>query len=95
MADLIFAEGINAYKPSDRAPEFVKANISIDAKKFQEWLQTHPELRDEKGLVRLVLKASAKEGNPYYLSVDTYKPADKPSASEDVPEDINPDDIPF
>jgi hypothetical protein len=82
MADIIFPEGISAFKPSERAPEFIKGNITVDAKKFQEWLQTHPELRDGEGRVRLVVKESAKEGNKWYLAVDTYKPEPKSDDAE-------------
>lgn len=101
MTDIIFPDGISAYKPSERAPSFIKANITLDAKKLQAWLQTHPELRDSEGRVRLVLKESAKEGNKWYLSVDTYK-ADTATATDnapalpDYPEDeITPEDVPF
>jgi hypothetical protein len=90
MADVIFAEGISAYKPHEKAPDFVKANITVDAKKFQEWLQTHPELRDAEGRVRLTVKESAKEGNKWYLAVDTYRPEPK---SEEA--GVKPEDIPF
>lgn len=91
MADITFPEGISAFKPNERAPDFVKASISIDVKKFQEWLQTHPELRDEKGYIKLSIKESSKEGNKWYLAVNTYRPEAK---TEDVPV-IDESGIPF
>jgi hypothetical protein len=81
MADMIFADGISVYKPREGRPDFIKGTISIDAVKLQQWLQTHPELRDDKGFVRLDIKESSKEGNPWYCSVDTYKP--KQEAAKD------------
>jgi hypothetical protein len=84
----VFPEGISAFKPHEKAPEFVKADISVDAVKFQEWLQTHPEARDAKGYVRLTLKAS-REGK-YYLAVNTYTHTD----NGDEPQ-LTKEEIPF
>lgn len=80
MADKIFSEGIYLNKVHDRAPEFVKANVSIHVKKAIEWLQTleHKGVIDEKGYIRL----SGKEGREgkRYFEVDTWKPEKKEEA---------------
>lgn len=89
MTDVVFAEGISAFKPHERAPEFVKANITVEAKKFQDWLQTHPELRDAEGRVRLSVLQSKEKGT-YYIAVDTYKP--EPKSEETV---ISEADVPW
>lgn len=58
--------GIWAYKPHENAPDFVKANFSIDSDKLQDWLRNYPDNQ-----IRLNLKES-RDGK-FYLEVDTYK----------------------
>ena len=67
-----FPKGIRAFKPHDKAPTFVKANISIEREELQMWM-------DQQGSkIKLQLK-EAKTGN-YYLELDTYvKPGGGPS----------------
>lgn len=82
MSDKQFVSGIRAFKPSDKAPAFIKANLTISKKELSEWLQTQP---DE---IRVNLKESQK--GTYYLDVDTYQPKERElKASEPG------DDLPF
>lgn len=94
MAEKVFAEGIYLKKPGEKAPDFIKANISIHVEKLTEWLKTQPV--DEKGYIRLVGKES--QGGKSYFEVDTWKPTKKEDgtkAPEYNEEEINPEDIPF
>ena len=70
MADKIFSEGIYLNKVSDRAPEFIKANISIHIEKAIAWLQA--QTPDEKGYIKLVGKES-NDGKRYFEH-DQWKP---------------------
>lgn len=90
MAEKTFAEGIYLNKLSDKAPDFVKANISIHVEKAIAWLKA--QTPDEKGYVRIVGKESKDKKT--YFELDTWKPSEK-KAPEFPEEEINPEDIPF
>ena len=83
----IFSEGIYLNTVHEKAPEFIKANVSIHIKKAIEWLQTleHKGVVDEQGYVRLVGK-EGREGKRYF-EVDTWKPTEK---KEEVTSDEQP-----
>ena len=60
-----FPNGIKAFKPNDKAPEFVKADILINKSELIQWLG------DKDNEVKLTLKLS--KGGTYYLEVNEYK----------------------
>ena len=60
-----FPNGINAFKPNDKAPEFVKADILINKSELIRWLD------DKDNEVKLTVKLSQK--GTYYLEVNEYK----------------------
>lgn len=65
MDNTKFPQGIRAFKPHEKAPTFVKANLTINREMLQVWMdQTGSE-------IKLQLK-EAKTGN-YYLELDTYQ----------------------
>lgn len=68
--EVVFAEGINFYKPGEKSPDFIKGNIVLDKEKLLKWLETMPN-----NVVRLDLKKSAK-GN-LYLSLNSWEPMKK------------------
>lgn len=98
MAQLTFPEGIRVFKPHERAPNSIVANILLNRDELITWLQKQDES------VRLDMKLSQK--GTYYCSVNDYKPnrggaepsvqiphsMARPSAVE---EEINVGDIPF
>ena len=43
MADKIFVNGLRIQKPRDNAPDFVKANISINRAELLSWLTAQPD----------------------------------------------------
>lgn len=94
MSDVKFVDGIRAYKPHQKAPDFVKADFQINAEELIKTLETGPEV------VRWTLKES-KSGT-YYLSVNDFKPkqggdqggGSAPPASGPPSDDFD-DDIPF
>lgn len=64
-----FPQGISAFKPNDKAPSFIKANISIKKADLIDWLNSQGDT------VKLDLKES-REGK-YYLSVNDFTPTQK------------------
>jgi len=87
MEDKIWVDGLRVYKPDERAPDFVKANLVINKAEMLAWLATQP---DDK--IKVQMK-EARSGN-YYAEVDTYQRQEKPA--EQLPVDDNfDDDIPF
>ena len=82
MSDITFAEGMKAYKPREKAPEFVKADIVIDVAKFTVFINDHAK---PDGTVRIQIK-EGKTGN-FYAALDQWT-ADAPKkeiTSEDGP----------
>lgn len=91
MEDKIWVDGLRVYKPDERAPDFVKANMVINKAEMLAWLATQP---DDK--IKVQMK-EARSGN-YYTQVDTYQRKENPAEQlpEQLPVDDNfDDDIPF
>lgn len=86
MSDTRLAEGIKFFDKNDRAPDFVLGNLSIDQKKFSEWVSG--EEPDGKGYIRLKI-LRAKSGIPY-IAIDDWKPNNEKS---DIP--VVDNDDPF
>ena len=89
--DKVWVDGLRVYKPDEKAPDFVKANIVINKAEMLAWLATQP---DDK--IKVQMK-EARSGN-YYTEVDTYQRKENPAEqlSEQLPVDDNfDDDIPF
>jgi hypothetical protein len=81
----IFTEGFYLNKVSERAPEFIKTNISIKLDQATPWLLGEARKHmDKDGFVRLVGKES--KGGKLYFEVDTYqKPTEAAApAADDV-----------
>lgn len=98
MADIEFADGFFVNEPNERAPDFVKCNISIDRERFIEFLQS----KDDEFVNLDVLEAKST-GN-WYAKVNNWKPTPQNSpAPEKEKEHGSPasftnefdDDVPF
>ena len=55
----------SVFKPNDKAPSFIKANLSIKKAELIEWLKSQGDT------VKLDLKES-KDSGKYYLSVNDF-----------------------
>lgn len=80
------------WPPHERAPEFIKGNLSIHVVTFAEWASQHT---DAKGFVKLDLKESRDK--TLYLSLNTWKKDEPPrddTKHQDEPRDER-DAIPF
>ena len=80
-----FPQGIQFFKPSEKAPEFVLGNIVLKRSELTDWMNN--EIND---IIRLDVKVSQK-GNTY-LSINNYVKPEKPIDPETKEK---PDSIPF
>lgn len=71
MADMIFVNGLRASKPRDKAPDFVKADLSINRPELITWLESQSG-----EWVNAQILDSKKNPGTWYVKVDTYD-ADK------------------
>lgn len=97
-----FVNGLRVFKPHEKAPDFIKLDMSIEVSDLLAWLGA----REEKEL-RIQVKESKK--GKLYAEVDNWKkehkserpayakkPVDDGLPKVDYPtEDINPEEIPF
>lgn len=81
---LIFAQGVNFYKPRDNAPASIKGNITISIKELLKFANENG-LED---MVRLDLRKSESKGT-LYLTLNTWKP-EKPQGLEKQGNAIDP-----
>jgi hypothetical protein len=91
MADkeIEFVDGLFVKAPNPKAPDFVKAQISIKVEDLGKWLRAkYKESLENEGWINLDVKES--KGGKWYAAVSNYKPNEKGGKSS--PPD---DDIPF
>ena len=74
----VFAEGVFFSKPREGAPDFIKGNVSLDARVI-DFYNKH---KNNGGYVNLDLKES--KGGKLYLEVNEWEPKAK-DASDDSP----------
>ena len=87
MSDKIFVDGLIAKKPSDKAPDFVKANLSIKVEDLGKFLREKYKAGEE--WVNVDIKES--QNGKWYAEVNTWKPEKKeeaPKGGEDFDQDI-------
>ena len=82
--EIEFVDGLIVKKPNEKAPDYVKASISIKVEDLGKWLRAKYKAGDE--WVNIDVK-EAKSGK-WYAAVSTFKPK-----SKDKNEDA--DGIPF
>lgn len=92
MSEVKFPEGIKAFKPNEKAPSFIKVNLSLNKADLTKWLSTQGDT------IKLDVKESAK--GTYYLSVNDYTPAQKDAIqsaeySKKVAIESDEDSLPF
>ena len=84
MNDTVFVDGFIAKAPHERAPDFVKASVSIKMKDLIEFAKQH----HKDGWLNIDIKES--RGGKYYAALNTWEP----KKQEDPKDDFN-DEIPF
>ena len=93
MSDIKFIDGLIVKAPHERAPDFVKARLSIKRADLIAWLQAQ-----EGEWVNAEVKVS--KGGKWYAAVDEWKPeqrgeAPAPRAEKPASAPLPDDDIPF
>lgn len=85
-----YISGLFVFSPHEKAPDFVKARLSLSPDRLAEWLAANKDLANEKGFIPIDI-LEGKDGR-WYAKVNDWKPEER----EEVPSDeINPDDVPF
>ena len=91
MADKKFIPGLSAKAPNDRAPEYVKAKLSIKRAELAAWLQ-----QQDGEWINADVKVST--GGKWYVELDTWKPEKRdghqPPAAP-APSFDDDEDLPF
>jgi hypothetical protein len=87
--EIEFVDGLIVKAPNPKAPDFVKASISIKVEDLGKWLRAKYKAGDE--WVNIDVK-EAKSGK-WYAAVSTFKPKSKEQREAAAPRDE--DDIPF
>ena len=90
--EIEFVDGLIVKAPHERAPDFVKANISIKVEDLGKWLRGKYKAGEE--WVNVDVKV-AKSGK-WYAAVSTYKPKEQAPTQKPAGkiQDME-DDIPF
>ena len=70
MADIEFVEGLLVKAPHPKAPDYVKAQISIKVADLGNWLRAKHKAGEE--WVNIDVKES--KGGKWYAAVSTFKP---------------------
>ena len=74
MADIEFVDGLIVKAPHPKAPDFVKATISINVESLGKWLREQYKAGNKEWL-NIDVKESKK--GTWYAAVSTYKKDDK------------------
>lgn len=78
MSDIEFVPGLFVKAPPEKAPDFVKASVSIKVEDLGTWLREKFKAGDE--WVNIDVKES--KGGKWYAAVSTYKKDDKKPAAK-------------
>lgn len=92
----VFVDGMIAKKPSEKAPDFIIANVSIKMRDLIEFAKTH----HKDGWINVQIK-EARSGK-FYAALDTFKPSPQQVHDDGMAQvkaaaapAIEEDDIPF
>ncbi len=89
--EIEFVDGLIVKKPHERAPDFVKASISIKVEELGTWLRAKYKAGEE--WVNIDVK-EAKSGK-WYAAVSTYKPKEEKPTAKSAPKKLPEEDIPW
>ena len=78
-----FPKGVMAFKPNDKAPDFIIAEVTVTPDDLQKYMTENPDFVTEwngKKQIRLTIK-DGKKG--YYAEVNTWKPTNQADKKKD------------
>lgn len=85
-----YISGLFVFSPNEKAPDFVKARLSLSPDRLAEWLIANKDLANEKGFIPVdILEVKDKK---WYAKVNEFKPKPREEVSSD---EISPEEIPF
>lgn len=93
--DMQFVDGLIVKAPHERAPDFVKASISINVESLGKWLREQYKAGNT-AWINVDVKESKK--GTWYAAVSTFKPKAKeeaPKSRNRMDDKNDPDSIPF
>lgn len=84
-----FVDGLRAFKPNEKSPDFIKANVVIHTADLVKWLESQPDK------IKIDMKESQK--GSWYFEVNTWKPTSEPLVpkTEMPTKDELLEDVPF
>jgi len=88
MSDKEFVNGLIVKAPNEKAPDFVKADISIKREDLIEWLSNKSD-----DWININVKES--KGGKWYAEVNDWKPNNAPSSPSSNSGDGFDEDLPF
>lgn len=88
----IFADGILWKDPHEKAPEYVKGELIVNAEKFNEFMRNNMQYASAKGWLNIQMKES-KNGSIYF-ELNTWKPAPKTETPQSTLTSVQPDGSP-
>jgi hypothetical protein len=77
--EITFVNGLRVYKPSNKAPDFIIANLELEVATLTAFMEEHA---NGLGKIRAVIKKS-KKGERYYASLDTFTAQRKEEPKDD------------
>jgi hypothetical protein len=92
--EIEFVDGLIVKAPHEKAPDFVKACISIKVEDLGKWLREKYKAGNE----WVNIDVNESKGGKWYAKVSTFKPKEKEAAVPEKPAgkfDDMADDIPF
>lgn len=80
MSDKKFIDGLWANKPHEKAPDFVKTELSIDLTRFGPWVKEWKQANPNEKYLKITVKESQK--GEFYAEVNEWKP--NPDAAKEA-----------
>lgn len=85
-----FIDGITVKQPHEKAPDFVIADLAIQADKLIDWLQKN---KNDRGYVNGTIKRSQK--GTLYVEKNTYQAQSSNQRSQPAATEDDQSDLPF
>jgi len=96
-----FARGLRVFKPREKAPDFVIADLIIQVEELKQWTRENEHLlENHNGAEQLRLQILESKGGKYYAAVNNYQKGKAPEKEQSTEkaqsmEETTGDDLPF
>lgn len=91
----IFVDGMFYSKPHPKAPDFILADIKINAEKFTKWLREHAKKETYNGNTYHSVRISVKESRngKTYAELNNWQPGQKKQNDIPIPNPVEPQQV--